>query len=56
MSLYQSDVRKAPAVLETSVSAQPYVMTIVYAVTGKDNRLQNNIGREEEREKWIVAG
>jgi hypothetical protein len=35
----QSDARKGPQ--ETSVSAQLYVMTIVYAVTGKDNRPQN---------------
>ena len=42
----QSDARKVP--LETSVSAQLYVMTIVYAVLEKTIDLKINIGREWE--------
>ena len=40
----QSDARKVP--VETSVSAQLYVMTIVYAVLEKTIDLKINIGRE----------
>ena len=42
----QSDARKVPAMLETSVSAHLYVMTIVCAVLEKTTDNKINIGKE----------